>query len=141
MIRYNRLFTTVPTPSFYMGPHFTSNMEPLDIKVSFYRLGTDRMKMNLFKFLNHHGMSSFCITFHFHVTDHAKHVASFQVFFNTFSSRPDRFTTVKKMLRNYKKVDWCTQFAFCVCVFFWTKLKYSRRSWYAWQDSCVDENH
>ena len=81
MIRYNRLFTTVPTPSFYMGPHFTSNMEPLDIKVSFYRLGTDRMKMNLFKFLNHHGMSSFCITFHFHVTDHAKHVASFKYVF------------------------------------------------------------
>ena len=31
-LRYNILFTTVPTPwSFYMGPHFTLNMEPLVI--------------------------------------------------------------------------------------------------------------
>ena len=29
-LRYNRLFTTVPTPwSFHMRPHFTSGMEPL----------------------------------------------------------------------------------------------------------------
>ena len=31
-LRYNRLFTTGSTPwSFYIGPHFTSNMEPLVI--------------------------------------------------------------------------------------------------------------
>ena len=36
-LRYNILFTTVPTPwSFYMGPHFTSNMEPL-IYRGYYR--------------------------------------------------------------------------------------------------------
>ena len=33
-VRYNILFTTVPTPwSFYMGLHFTTNMEPLFVKL------------------------------------------------------------------------------------------------------------